>query len=328
MADRGRLVIFTEGDLVRGLGHVSRCSAYAEAWRADGGEVLWVLDGDEAARAMAGVGADVRLVAWQRDLGDLLDGLPHGVALVDSYAAIGAVHVRIADWAEAVIFIDDLETDYPRGLVVHPAPGLALTDKASAAVWLIGPAWQPLRPAFWNLAPRPLARDRIERLLVLMGGGDLRGLGGLLASLASEVCPGAEIDLVLPVGQAATAVDGPVAIHCGLGAAAMADLMSRADVAVSGAGQTLFELARCGTPTVMVGLADNQHPNLDHWPALCGFVSAGQWDQPPLDDRVRAGLEDLAPARRRQDIADRASALVDGQGVRRLFDYLDQARRA
>src|SRR5690606_19494446 len=117
----------------------------------------------------------------------------------------------------------------------------------------------------------------------------------------------AEIDLVLPVGQAAPAVEGRVVVHRGLDASAMADLMSRADVAISGAGQTLFELARSGTATVMVGLADNQQPNLDYWPALCGFISAGRWDQPGLVDRVRAGLEDLAPAALRQDIADRAS---------------------
>ena len=36
------LWIFTEGDLQRGLGHLTRCSAYASAWRGQGGKVHWV----------------------------------------------------------------------------------------------------------------------------------------------------------------------------------------------------------------------------------------------------------------------------------------------
>ena len=45
-----QLHIYTEGDLRRGLGHLVRCMAYACAWRQRGGEVTWVVDGDDHAR--------------------------------------------------------------------------------------------------------------------------------------------------------------------------------------------------------------------------------------------------------------------------------------
>lgn len=35
-----KLWIFTEGDQLRGLGHLSRCASYAAAWEKLGGEVL------------------------------------------------------------------------------------------------------------------------------------------------------------------------------------------------------------------------------------------------------------------------------------------------
>ena len=45
MATPGLLALFTEGDRARGFGHVSRCSAYAQAWLGRGGRVCWILFG-------------------------------------------------------------------------------------------------------------------------------------------------------------------------------------------------------------------------------------------------------------------------------------------
>ena len=107
----------------------------------------------------------------------------------------------------------------------------------------------------------------------------------------------------------------------------MAALMLEADLAVSAAGTTTFELARCGVPTVLLGVADNQQPNLDHWPDLCGFVDAGRGDAVDRDRRIRAGLDRLRDPRIRRTITDRAEATMDGQGVRRLFERLQTQTR-
>lgn len=323
MAGPGLLVIFTEGDLVRGLGHVSRCSAYAQGWIERGGQVSWVLDGDEAAARMTGAATTVRWQRWQDDPAQTPNDLRPDVALVDSYCAAPEVLAAITAVAGGVIFIDDLRRSYPAGLVVHAAPDHDENRvTASEAIWLEGPGWQPLRAPFWDLKPRGSVRPDVERVLVVIGGGDLRGIGAAMAGLASEIYPEARIDLVMAPGQPAPEPSPRLMIHTSLDAAAMAHLMREADVAISGAGQTVFELARCGTPTVMIGIADNQQANLDHWPRLCGFVDAGRWDDAGLTERVNAGLTELASAQVRQTVSDRASALVDGQGVRRLFDRL------
>lgn len=323
MAGPGLLVIFTEGDLVRGLGHVSRCSAYAQGWAERGGQVCWVLDGDEAAARMTGAATAVRRQRWQDDPAQTPHDLRPDLALVDSYGAAPEVLEAIAASAGGAIFIDDLRRTYPAGLVVHAAPD---PDEGRAAaleaIWLEGPGWQPLRTPFWDLKPRASVRADVERVLVVIGGGDLRGLGPKMAGLACELYPEARVDLVMAPGQANPQPSPRLTVHASLDAAAMADLMSEADVAISGAGQTVFELARCGTPTLMIGIADNQQANLDHWPGLCGFIAVGRWDDAALSERVRDGLESLRTSEVRQAISDRAAALVDGQGVRRLFDRL------
>lgn len=323
MAGPGLLVIFTEGDLVRGLGHVGRCSAYAQGWMERGGQVCWVLDGDEAAVRMTGSASAVRRLRWQENPAQAPSDLRPDVALVDSYCATPEVLEAIAAGAGGVIFIDDLRRTYPAGLVVHAAPDADEHSKASSdAIWLEGPGWQPLRAPFWDLEPRGPVRPDVERMLVVIGGGDVRGIGAAMAGLACEAYRQARIDLVMAPGLAAPEPSSRLAVHHSLDASAMVRLMSEADVAISGAGQTVFELARCGTPTVMIGIADNQQPNLDHWPGLCGFIDAGRWDDARLAERVGDGLADLRPAPLRQAISERATVLVDGQGVRRLFDRL------
>ncbi|WP_396593469.1 hypothetical protein [Brevundimonas sp. R86498] len=318
----GLLVIHTEGDRVRGLGHVSRCSAYADEWSHRGGRVLWILDGDETAASLIQPGQEIRVMRWQDDAAEALTDYDAAVTLVDSYTASAGAREAIAAMSGEAVFIDDLWQLWPAGRVVHPAPDRRPAGAPAAhpdSVWLEGPLWHPLRGPFIDLPRRGPTRERIGRVLVVFGGGDLRKVGSTMADLAHAVWPDAAVDLVLGAGQGRPEASPHLTIHQALDAAAMARLMRDADVAISGAGQTIFELARCGTPTVMVGIADNQRANLEHWPRLCGFIDAGLWDGGDLQDRVRNGLIALGPAPIRQDISARAAGIVDGQGVRRTL---------
>lgn len=324
MTTPGLLIVFTEGDRVRGLGHISRCSAYAEGWLRRGGQVCWVLDGDAAAVAAIGPGQKVIRRRWQED-GETPSGLRADIALIDSYVASAEAMATIASSSDVTIFIDDLGASYPSGVVVHPAPDRPASEASENERLLNGPSWQPLRPPFWDLPERLPARRYIERILVIFGGGDLHGLGLPMARLAREAYPAGRVDLVLGAGQPAPPAMPGVSVHQAIDAAAMASLMLEADIAVSGAGQTVFELARCGTPAILVGIAANQKANLDHWPALCGYIVAGVWDAADLEARVKAAMAQLRDPVVRQDIGARAAGVVDGQGVRRLFDHLERS---
>jgi spore coat polysaccharide biosynthesis predicted glycosyltransferase SpsG len=327
MPPPGLLVVYTEGDRVRGLGHVSRCIAWADGWARRGGRVLWVLDGDPAAAAMIAPGQEIQISRWQNGANGAAVERAAQVTLVDSYSVTRDTAAAIAATTGATVYVDDLWKDWPPGVVVHAAPDRRPDDAAApdpATTWLTGPTWHPLRAPFVDLTPCGPARRTIRRVLVVFGGGDLRRVGATMADLALQVCEGAEVDLVLGAGQEPPPASRGLTVHQAIDATAMAQLMLEADVAISGAGQTIFELARCGTPTVMVGIADNQRANLEQWPSLCGFIDAGSWHGADLLDRVRNGLVALGPAPARQKISDRAHGIVDGQGVRRLFYYLGQ----
>ena len=310
------LVILTEGDWARGLGHLGRCLGYARHWRLVGRQVLWIVDGDEAARRFL-EGETVIWRQWQDD-GDIPE-VAGAVAIADSYGASPAALDAIAGRAAAAVYLDDLELDdYPSGLVVHSAPG-PLDRTGRRAEWLIGPAWQPMPSAFWTVAPRKPAAETIASVLVLVGGTDLRDLGGHLASVANRVFPHSRIHLVRGAGARSEIPDsGAATVHRALSPEALRDLMLDADLAISAAGQTLYQLARCGVPTLMVGVADNQARHLREWPGTGTMVSAGMWNAPDLDDRLLEGLEFMRPTRVRAAMSAAGQAAVDGQGVARL----------
>jgi UDP-2,4-diacetamido-2,4,6-trideoxy-beta-L-altropyranose hydrolase len=104
----------------------------------------------------------------------------------------------------------------------------------------------------------------------------------------------------------------------------MKDLLTEADVAVTGGGQILNELARVGVPTVAIGLADNQYSNLEGWQAR-GFIElAGWWDTPSLSAGVESCLSAFVHLEERRHRTEIGRALVDGQGSRRIRSEIAQ----
>ncbi len=99
----------------------------------------------------------------------------------------------------------------------------------------------------------------------------------------------------------------------------MAELIGVADLAVGAAGSSAYERAALGLPTVMVTLADNQR-------GVCGLLTAAgaAANADGLDrgfsDRLRTMVERLmTDASARIDMANAASALVDGRGAQRVL---------
>lgn len=318
------LTILTEGDARRGLGHVTRCLAHAEVWQAAGARVHWRLDGDDGlARQMIQASLPEHLDqivpgAWQ-DAPEPLAGMPADVVLVDSYRLTPALAALICRQARRAVFIDDRQAmAYPGGLVLHPAPDPAPRQRDEAQ-WLTGPMWQALRQPFLEAVEPPARQPEIRRVLVMMGGSDAAGMGPSIASSITRLLPRAGVRLVghaQPEGAVAWAGLGPLSPEV------LVEEMRAADLAISAGGQSLFELAAQGTPTVMVGVAENQRPNLEYWPARTGFRNAGMADDPDFEVRLSRCIAALAPVEARNNVAKRAWSLVDGLGAIRLVHAL------
>ena len=305
-------IILTEAGLGRGLGHLGRGIALAEALTELGARPrLFVRGIDRVPKAFA-AGGVVEAAEWLDELPPALAGC--GIAVVDSYEAPAQLYARVAETARIGVWMDDTGLlDYPPGLVVGGIRGGAKdVEPLQVGTALVrGPRFQLLRRPFWNLDGHPV-RDDVRRIFVVMGGTDLRGLGPRLVAALSAAYPSVELDLA--EGERS--------------ASEMIEAMAAADLGVTAVGQTSFELAAAGLPAVGIVAADNQRSNARGL-ADAGFLRlAGDWNDRDLEDRVVEAAVGLWPRDVRARSASAGRALCDGRGALRVASRALAAWRA
>ena len=95
--------------------------------------------------------------------------------------------------------------------------------------------------------------------------------------------------------------------------------MEQADLVLSAAGQTLYELACVGSPTVAFQVADNQKGQLEAMEKAKVLINAGPVQDPETFPRGQKCLIRLLnDSLERQEMADAGQRLVDGQGAYRV----------
>lgn len=330
MTPAPRFVIRTDAGAEIGLGHLRRCLALARALRAAGADASFFVDGD--ASPAEGAGFEVRPVASGRDLADVCHSARHGAprtVVVDSYV-IGAPYLRgLGEAGLRVMVIDDLaDRELDVDLVVNPSPAAGRLSYRGAArtQYLLGSRFALLQPEFATPPARRTA-DRARRLLVTIGGGDGAGFTAAVVGWIAAGLDEVTIDVVIGPWFA-----GAERLHALAARAAgsillherphdMRRLMLGADLAVSGGGQTTYELAATGTPTLAIEMADNQAANLAALAEAGTLVAVGAAADPDLPAALTAELTALVKDReRRAEMSRRARAVVDGGGARRVAE--------
>jgi spore coat polysaccharide biosynthesis predicted glycosyltransferase SpsG/RimJ/RimL family protein N-acetyltransferase len=206
---------------------------------------------------------------------------------------------------------------------------------------LLGTRCALLRPEFasWSGWQRHVPRVA-SHVLITMGGAD-PGNTTLKVLEAIQSVPLADLEVRVAVGGSNPnigALEGwlrssPFARREGgrerasllVDAADMPGLMAWADVAVSAAGTTCWELAFMQLPSLVVVLADNQRPNAQALAAAGAAIDLGWHGElmhAKLAKNVTQLLEDQA---QRALMAQKARSLVDGEGGKRVAALLRAA---
>lgn len=313
-----------------GLGHLQRSLALAQVLRSHGAAVTFILPGDPSAREMVAdaafplcvvePGEAVRL----DDTRALVRRLGAAAIVLDSYG-FGGEALR-PPVAPVTVVIDDCgDRDLPVDLIINgsfAAQKLAYNTRGQT-ILLLGAAYALLRPEFASLPPRKILPEG-QRVLVTVGGADPHDLTPRLTHWVRAALPGATINVV--VGpffdfgrfQSSTrTIDDPnVSLH--VKPKSMRDLMQRADLAVTGGGQTTYELAATGTPALAIRLAANQSLGLDALAAAGTLEVVGEALAPDLETRVRRAVAQLSgDTAKRSRMSINGRELVDGNGVHR-----------
>lgn len=337
MVRRGTLVLRADGSAHLGAGHVMRCLALAEAWRDQGGRVLFAaaeLSPALAARLQA------QEMEWQRinPADPESVGWAAGAAWVvlDGYHLDAAMPERLSSAGHRVMVIDDYGHSTP-GFVhlllnpnLHASPALH-AKHTSPTELLLGPRYCPLRREFVAMHPKsPQDSERpVSRVIISLGGADpCNRTLDVLRCITPAISEGMRVRVIagganrhLPSLQAW--VDRHPEIELVVDAPRMVDHFLWADAGILPASTTALEAFRCGLPCILIASVDNQRMVAVHARAvgLGRVVEAYDRLDTEIFEEAWRGLLDQSGWRAGQ--TQRMIGLVDGQGCRRIFQAMD-----
>jgi UDP-2,4-diacetamido-2,4,6-trideoxy-beta-L-altropyranose hydrolase len=340
------LIIRADADSQIGIGHVIRCLALSQAWQERGGESIFIASRlSPALRAMLeyeGCGVE-QLEARPGSKADAIETKSLAEKMAASWIVLDGYHFGTAYRKELkksgcrLLSIDDnghagfTAADIVLNQNLHAAEVLYKNKEPNTRL-LLGPRFCLIRRQFRNRAQadRSAARQA-GRLLVVMGGGDQNNVT-LRVVKAIERIGAARFQVKVVVGQTnphmesiergINGSDGPFVLMKNV--TDMVELMAWADMAVSGAGSTCWEMAYMGLPAVVLTTFDNQQhiaKRLDEEGVVWGLGWYEAVDERTLSETIwKLALS----AAQRRSMTINGMRMVDGQGavraVRAMYD--------
>ena len=306
----GLLVVRTDATPAMGLGHAMRCLALAQAHRDAGGEVVFAMaDPPEPfAARLAAESIAVRPGATAAETAAIAHAAAADWVVVDGYHLGPEYEAALA----RVLRIDDHDADHDADLILRQGLGAREGERV-----LAGPRYALLRREFrrWAGGDRAVS-ERVRRVLVTLGGGDPGPVvDTVLAALTRE-----DLEVQWITGPLNPRRDAPPGVEVVVDATDMPERMQWADLAVTAAGSTSWELARVGTPQVAIELADNQRP-VARALAEHGIAVRAGWHA-DLDVATLARAIDGLTEERRAEMSRRGRAAIDGQGAVRVLEAM------
>lgn len=335
-----RILFRVDSDARVGLGHLRRCRSLAVALEAEGLENVFLCRRDSTRGFVDGLRAEMLngIPSWGGE--DLRATLALAcrsrcqAVLVDSHE-VDAVYLNALRKAGLfVIARDDLAAyPFPCQMVFNGnanARALAYASSSGDTRFLLGPEYAVLPPDFKARIPREVP-EKVREILITLGGADaigwmprlLQRLDSLVGDFSVTAVAGpffenqSQIHETIRRGRRVVRVlESPSSLY---------DFMVRADLCISSAGQTLYELACVGCPTVTFPVADNQRGQLRSLAAAGSVWACEAADPVQLLEQVEEGVVSLMehPQLRRR-MAESGQRLVDGAGAGRVAEVICQ----
>lgn len=323
-----KIIIITEGSGEIGFGHITRCMSLYQAFSAKGLSVKFIVNGDESVTSLLEE-TDHSIFNWLKNpdkLFKILDDID--ILVIDSYLADQELYMKLAELVSLGVYIDDnMRIEYPKGIVINGSINAEKLDYplSKGVNYLLGSRYIPLRREFWDVPDKKINATP-KNVMVTFGGDNLRNLTPkILESLKNNFN---HFNMIVVIGRGFNKIseiedieDDDTELIYYPDAKGMLEIMLRSDIAISAGGQTLYELARVGLPTIAVGVAFNQKHNVENWMKV-GFIEfAGFWEDEDLYDNVLNKLDRLKDYDTRLEKNRSGRDSVDGKGANYIVKY-------
>jgi UDP-2,4-diacetamido-2,4,6-trideoxy-beta-L-altropyranose hydrolase len=354
------MLIRADASTAIGSGHVMRCLALAKAWQDAGGSVCHLAAESIPALDQRFAVENIKQVKFAEPAnaepvnvkpGSMEDAeqtsgcarrLDAAWLVVDGYRFEPGYVRRLKSEGLRVLFLDDdARFDFYEADIV-----LNQNINASAEIYsgkvhrktdpdirlLLGSDYVLLRPEFLAEPRQRKTGKECRKVLVTMGGSDPDNVTEKVLQALSQVTE-IDFEVTVVVGGGNPYYEGLQALTENLGPkfrlerspSSMAPLMTRADIAISAAGGTCWELAFLGVPMMLIVITTDQDPNASAISAKGAALNLG-WHANLSPRQIADELKKLAnDVDGRRDLSERGQKLVDGQGPARVVAIMQNS---
>ncbi len=331
MTGQSHLVFRCDASPYMGTGHAMRCLTLANVWRDEfGGTASFccaeiaanledriknhghlVIQVDNDAQSQDGAETLVHIASSQNARAIIIDGYQFDKGY---RAPLAAAPFNV------VSFRDAGSETFGANIVIDTAPH-ASAPKKSAAVYLCGPSYALVAPHILE-ARRPESAPK--GILITFGGSDPHLLSAPVAKAIRNALPDIPIHVVLGGGvENAAEISRELSripiVSVSHDVPSLGAAIVGAELVISAAGSSLYEVAALARPMILAITEDNQ-----------SALGALNWAE-TIDVRSNAdGPQLIADATARlyrnktliTELGTRASTVVDGNGARRILERI------
>jgi len=333
-----------------GTGHVMRCIALGQAWKANGGNVLFAsyCESDVLRSRLNEEGFSYIPIQKPHphpsdldSITTLLDNLcateqrDRIIVALDGYHFDGYYQRIIKNKGFRLLCIDDY------GHADHYYTDVILNQNLSADIslypnyspytkFLLGPQYVLLRKEFWKW--KTWKRDIpgvAKKVLVTMGGADPDNVTlKVLKALKEVAIPDMEVVVVLgPSNPHKDDIEHflslfPFKSHLLLSVDNMPEIMAWADVAIAAGGSTSWELAFMGLPSLLIILAENQRAVSHKLEESGTSINLGWHDETKVGTISKVAENIMKNQKAREAMSTKGRSLVDGNGGSEVVKFL------
>jgi UDP-2,4-diacetamido-2,4,6-trideoxy-beta-L-altropyranose hydrolase len=334
------LIIRTDASVLMGSGHVMRCLGLAQAWQDEGGHAIFVMAESPATFAehldmegMELVRLESRGGSWEdaNTTADLASRYGARWVVVDGYQFGSEYQQAVKKCGSSLLFIDDNghAGGYCADLVLNQnvhASDYLYGNREPSTKLLLGPRFAMLRREFnswrgWEREIPPITR----RVLITLGGSDPHNatlnVVDALQRMGNEVF---EVTIVVGGSNPHWASLQQTAAGCRHDVRLLRNytnmpaLMAWADVAITGAGTTCWEMSLLGLPSAVLVLTENQKAIVEGLARAGISLNLGRAED-LTPGAIASAVEPLLRLEERRLVMSRkARQLVDGKGSSRV----------
>jgi UDP-2,4-diacetamido-2,4,6-trideoxy-beta-L-altropyranose hydrolase len=340
----GNILIRADASPEIGTGHAMRCLALAQAWQDAGGSAMFLMAQSTPSIQARLAAENCKVLPLSAAPGsdedaDLTNECASDIEaqwlVVDGYAFGAEYQEQIRDRNRKILCVDDA------GKCDRYFADIVLNQNLTAvrelypnclpdAELLMGPSFCLLRREFapWRKWQRTISAKG-RHVLVTLGGSTpaqagirvMESLGcARVEGLRAIFVAGGSSPDVAVLESCAAKFPGKISIRRDV--SNMAELMAHAEVAISAAGSTCWELCLLGLPSLLLDVADNQIPVAIEMEHRGCAVYAGHGNTVEPDELAHMLENLLALPDARQSLSHHCRQLVDGLGAERVVSAM------